>query len=102
MASPYRRLTEPIVEFVLKERDLDPNGFVHVVMGQLVMDTSVAKMLHANNALGIMSELQRHDRIVVTDVPYQLHGSDADKYPANTPNDSGVESHDHHQGSHSA
>ena len=71
-------------------------------MGQLVMDTSGDKMLKANNALGIMSELQRHERIVVTGVPYQLHGSDADKYPANTPNDSGVESHDHHQGSHSA
>ncbi|MEO6063258.1 MAG: APC family permease [Thermoflexales bacterium] len=102
IASPYRRLTEPIVEFVLKERDLDPNGFVHVVMGQLVMDTSMAKMLHANNALGIMSELQRHDRIVVTDVPYQLHGSDADKYPANTPNDMGIDPDDPHQGSHSA
>jgi amino acid transporter len=71
--SPYRQLIEPIRDFVLSERDKTPHGFVHVIMGQLVMDNQVERALHSNNALGLMSELQHHDRVVVTDVPYQLH-----------------------------
>lgn len=100
LPSPYRRLTEPVVEFVLSRRDLSPTGFVQVIMGQLIMDTTQARILHANNALGIMAELQRHDRIVVTDVPYQLHGEDAAKFPQNVMGDSSLQLDVH--GAHNA
>jgi amino acid transporter len=76
VASPYRQLIEPVRDFVLSERDKTPNGFVHVIMGQLVMHNQVERALHSNNALGIIGELQRYDRVVVTDVPYQLHPSE--------------------------
>jgi amino acid transporter len=71
--SPYRQLIEPVRHFVLNERDKTPNGFVHIIMGQLVMHNQVERALHSNNSLGIIGDLQRYDRVVVTDVPYQLH-----------------------------
>lgn len=79
--SPYRRLVEPIREYVQSELEKNPDMFVHIIMGQLVMDTPWAKVLHSNNSLGIMSELQAMDRVIVTDVPYQLHGEDVGMYP---------------------
>jgi amino acid transporter len=86
LPSPYRRLVEPIVEYVQKELDANPNAFIHVIMGQLVMDTPWARLLHSNNALGIMSRLQAMDRVIVTDVPYQLHAEDVELFPENEPN----------------
>jgi hypothetical protein len=56
-------------------------------MGQLVMDTPWAKALHSNNSLGIMQDLQSIDRVIVTDVPYQLHEADAAVAPENVPSD---------------
>jgi amino acid transporter len=86
LPSPYRRLTEPISQYVDSLLGESPDMFVHVIMGQLVMDTPVAKALHSNNALGIMQELQQHERVIVTDVPYQLHTEDVDHAPANPVN----------------
>jgi amino acid transporter len=81
LRSPYRRLIEPICKYIYDELDRDSDLFMHVIMGQLVMDTPWAKALHSNNSLGIMQELQKIDRVVVTDVPYQLHAEDAQLQP---------------------
>ena len=81
LPSPYRRLIEPICKYIYDELDRDSDLFMHVIMGQLVMDTPWAKALHSNNSLGIMQELQKIDRVVVTDVPYQLHAEDAQLQP---------------------
>jgi amino acid transporter len=85
LQSPFRRLIDPIRDYIQAELDKDPDLFMHVIMGQLVMDTPWAKTLHSNNSLGIMQELQKLDRVVVTDVPYQLHAEDAQAQPANEP-----------------
>jgi amino acid transporter len=87
LPSPYRKLVEPICEYLTGELAKDPDMFMHVIMGQLVMDTPWAKALHSNNSLGIMQELQKLDRVIVTDVPYQLHTEDAVAHPENAPSD---------------
>jgi amino acid transporter len=87
LPSPYRRLVEPICAYVDRLLAESPDMFVHVIMGQLVMDTPVAKVLHSNNSLGIMTELQKHERVIVTDVPYQMHAADANCAPENVPSD---------------
>jgi amino acid transporter len=87
LRSPYRRLAKPIMDYIQAELDKSPDGFVHVIMGQLVMDTPWARALHSNNSLGIMSELQAMDRVIVTDVPYQLHAEDVELYPPNEPSE---------------
>ena len=83
LRSPFRRLVEPIRDYVQSELAKDPSMFVHIIMGQLVMDTPWARALHANNSLGIIEELQSIDRVIVTDVPYQLHAEDIDLFPDN-------------------
>jgi amino acid transporter len=85
LASPYRHLIEPVRDFVLSERDKIPGGFVHVIMGQLVMNNQVQRILHSNNALGIIGDLQHYDRVVVTDVPYQLYPQDGGDGPRKPP-----------------
>jgi amino acid transporter len=86
LPSPYRRLVEPIVEYIQRELEANPNILIHVIMGQLVMDSPWARLLHSNNSLGIMSRLQSIDRVIVTDVPYQLHAEDVELFPENEPN----------------
>jgi hypothetical protein len=81
LRSPYRRLVQPIKEYIAAELAKSPDGFVHVIMGQLVMETPWARALHGNSSLGIMAELQELDRVIVTDVPYQLHAEDVELYP---------------------
>jgi amino acid transporter len=87
LPSPYRRLTEPICQYISQMLGADPDLFVHVIMGQLVMEKPWAKVLHSNNALGILHTLAKFDRVVVTEVPYQLYQEDAALAPENTPSD---------------
>ncbi len=72
--SPYRLLAEPIrqyVEDILRE---NPDTFVHVIMGHLVMDTFWEQTLHQNTAYIFNLVLSRLERVVVTSVPYQIGG----------------------------
>jgi hypothetical protein len=71
--SPYRLLAEPIREYVLKLLDETEDGFVHIIMGQLVMDTFWEQALHQNSAFIFNLALAGLDRVVVTNVPYQIH-----------------------------
>lgn len=96
--SPYRRLVDAVLDFVRSERaKVGQDGFVHVIMGQLVMDTPWAKVLHANNALGIMGQLQKIEGVIVSEVPYQLHTEDAQKFPENMMKEHEIETHEEHE-----
>ena len=72
---PYRNLSEVIVEYVQARLDESPNRIVHIVMGQLLMDTYVKQALHANTSIAFKLALQRMPRVVVTDVAYQIHSA---------------------------
>jgi len=71
--SPYRQLAEPLTEYILELQEQDPNGFTHVILGHLVMDTFWEQALHQNTALLMSLSLSHLDRVVVTSVPYQIH-----------------------------
>lgn len=71
--SPYRQLSEPIQDYILKLQEKDPDVFVHVIMGHLVMDTFWEQALHQNSAFIFNLSLARLDNVVVTTVPYQIH-----------------------------
>ncbi len=71
--SPYRLLAEPVQEYIeglLKEY---PDTFIHVIMGHLQMETFWEQILHQNSALIFNLALSRLDRVIVTQVPYQIH-----------------------------
>lgn len=73
LSSPYRRLSEPICNYIADLREAEPNTFIHVVMGQLVMDTFWEQMLHQNSAFLLNLTLSRINNVVVTTVPYIIH-----------------------------
>lgn len=72
VSSLYRRAIGPVRDYILTERDRDPNTIIHVVTGQVVIEDPMSAFLHSENASGLFDELQRHSRIVVTGVPIQL------------------------------
>ena len=71
--SPYRLLVEPIKEYIEKLQREIPGCFVHVIMGQLVMDSFWTQALHQNSAFIFNLALSEMERVVVTTVPYQIH-----------------------------
>ncbi len=73
LPSPYRLLAEPIKEYIEALQAEVPNSFVHVIMGQLVMDTYWEQALHQNSALIFNLALSQLDSVIVTNVPYQIH-----------------------------
>jgi amino acid transporter len=82
LPSPYRLLAEPLREYILKLREEEPDGFIHVIIGHLQMDTFWEQALHQNSALLINVALAAVDRVVVTTVPYQIHHTQ--RRPADT------------------
>jgi hypothetical protein len=85
--SPYRNLTESVVAYVEGLLEKNPHGLVHIVMGQLIMDTWQAQVLHANTSIQFKLALQTMERVIVTDVSYALHSDEVDGVPENTPSD---------------
>lgn len=73
LPSPYRLLAEPLRDYILHLREVEPDGFIHVILGHLQMDTFWEQALHQNSALLINVALAAVDRVVVTTVPYQIH-----------------------------
>lgn len=71
--SPYRLLAEPLRDYILELQEESQQGFVHVIMGHLAMDTFWEQALHQNSALLFALALSRLERVAVTNVPYQIH-----------------------------
>ncbi|HJW83204.1 MAG TPA: permease, partial [Anaerolineae bacterium] len=72
LPSPYRSLTDPIHEYVEKLLEEMPNGFIHIIVGHLVMDKLREQALHQNAALVLNLALQDLDRATVTTVSYRI------------------------------
>ena len=71
--SPYRLLAEPLHDYIVDLQEQHHGCFVHVIMGHLVMDTFWEQALHQNSALMFNLALSHLERVVVTNVPYQIH-----------------------------
>lgn len=71
--SPYRQLAEPIRHYIDELFENNPGTYVHVVMGHLAMDTFWEQALHQNSAFIFNVALSGLDRVIVTNVPYQIH-----------------------------
>jgi amino acid transporter len=70
--SPFRLLFEPIIKYLKREKEKHPNGIIHVITGQLVVESPVHSLLHSKNARGLFDEMQKLDRVIVTGVPIHL------------------------------
>lgn len=76
LPSPYRHLAEPIRLYVEEIQREVPGCFVHIIMGHLVMDTFWEQALHQNTALIFNMTMSHLERVIVTNVPYQIHRHD--------------------------
>ncbi|MFN8442157.1 MAG: APC family permease [Caldilineaceae bacterium] len=70
--SPYRSLIRPIRAYIERTRAEHPDGYIHVVMGQLHTGNPATQFLHQNSHF--IEQLALHDikNVVTTVVPLQL------------------------------
>ncbi len=70
--SPYRDVTDPIVDYVSRTRVESPRDLIVVFVPEYVVDRWWEGLLHNQSALRIKLRLLRVPNVVVTSVPYQL------------------------------
>ena len=77
IASPYREITRPIIEYVKRVRTENPDDVVTVYIPQYVLGHWWEQVLHNQSALRLKSRLLFQRRVVVAAVPYQLQSATA-------------------------
>ena len=71
--SPYRLFTEPLLEYISGIEDhLQPNEVITVVVPQFVPAHVWSRFLHSRTANTLRDALLNRDKIVITEVPYQV------------------------------
>ena len=72
LPSPYRELTGPVHRYIEELRNDMGMGFVHVIVGHLVMTSVQGQILHQNAAVALNLALQDIEGVVVSTVAYQF------------------------------
>ena len=84
IASPYREVTRPVVEYVKRLRSENPNDIVTVFIPEYVLGHWWEQLLHNQSALRLKGRLLYQRRVVVASVPYQLRSATGAHAPAVT------------------
>jgi len=72
LASPYRSLLEPLLQYIEELQAANPHDYVTVVLPEFVPARWWQHLLHNQRALLIKGALLFRRRVVVTSVPYHL------------------------------
>jgi hypothetical protein len=72
LPSPYRELTGPVHQYVEELMAEMRDGYIHVIVGHLVMSSIQGQALHQNAAISLNLALQDIRRVAVTTVAYQF------------------------------
>jgi amino acid transporter len=75
VASPYREVTRPVVEYVKGMRRESPHDIVTVFVPEYVLGHWWEQVLHNQSALRIKTRLLMQPGVVVASVPYQLQSA---------------------------
>ena len=76
IASPYREVTRPVLEYVRDYRVRSPRDVVTVFIPEYVVGHWWEQLLHNQSALRLKGRLLYQPGVMVTSVPYQLRSSD--------------------------
>jgi hypothetical protein len=76
LASPYREITRPILDYVRDLRSDSPNDLVTVYIPEYVVGHWWEQLLHNQSALRLKSRLLFTPGVMVTSVPWQLQSSE--------------------------
>ncbi len=78
LKSPYRSLIRPIRGYIERKRLQYPDGYIHVILGQLRTGNPASQFLHQNSHFIEQLALHDIDNVVTTVVPFQLDGFEVD------------------------
>jgi amino acid transporter len=76
LASPYREITRPILDYVQTLRSDNPNDLITVYIPEYVVGRWWEQLLHNQSALRLKSRLLFTPGVMVTSVPWQLKSSE--------------------------
>jgi amino acid transporter len=76
IASPYREITRPVIDYVRRVRRESPRDVVTVFIPEYVVGHWWEQILHNQSALRLKSRLLFEPGVMVTSVPWQLNSSD--------------------------
>ncbi|MEV0593575.1 APC family permease [Nonomuraea cavernae] len=74
--SPYREITQPVLDYVKTLRRRSPRDVVTVFIPEYVVGHWWEHLLHNQSALRLKARLLFKPGVMVTSVPWQLHSSD--------------------------
>nr|WP_101788625.1 APC family permease [Nonomuraea indica] len=74
--SPYREITQPVLDYVKQVRRRSPRDVVTVFIPEYVVGHWWEHLLHNQSALRLKARLLFKPGVMVTSVPWQLHSSD--------------------------
>ncbi|ERI95459.1 hypothetical protein HMPREF1982_00202 [Clostridiales bacterium oral taxon 876 str. F0540] len=75
--SPFRKVIEPLLEFIKSEEyDYKPGDIITVILPQFAVKKWWHKLLHNGTRIFIERELMKHKHIVVSTIPLQLNDDD--------------------------
>ncbi len=77
VASPYREITRPVIEYVKRVRRESPRDIVTVYIPQYVPGHWWEQLLHNQSALRLKSRLLYQPGVIVATVPYQMRSAAA-------------------------
>jgi len=76
LASPYREMTRPILEYVSNIKLSSPRDLIVVFLPEYVVGAWWERLLHNQSALRLKTRLRLIPGVVVTNVPWQLESSE--------------------------
>lgn len=76
LASPYREITKPIIDYVRRLRSDNPNNLVTVFIPEYTVGHWWEHLLHNQSALRLKSRLLYEPGVMVTSVPWQLRSAE--------------------------
>ena len=82
LASPYREITRPIVEYIRGLRRSTPRDLVVVFVPEYVVTKWWEQLLHNQSALRLKARLLFVPGVVMASVPFQLEAVDSLDAPA--------------------
>jgi amino acid transporter len=82
LASPYREITRPVVQYISQLRRESPRDIVTVFIPEYVLGHWWEQVLHNQSALRLKTRLLAQRGVVVASVPYQMKSSGPPDLPA--------------------
>ncbi|MEO8683185.1 MAG: amino acid permease, partial [Vicinamibacterales bacterium] len=72
LQSPYRSMTEPLLEYIDRMEKEHPNDYITVILPEFVVKHWWHHLLHNQSALTLKTALFFRRRVVTTSVPFHL------------------------------